>query len=160
MHLIWAAVLWVTYKNFLIPPETNYYDQTTVLALIESLLAIFIDGTSIQAGIRTFGVIILAANLRYKYSLLLTPLFIMVVAFYVVVNFWTNFIDFVWNQVIKGMMDEPKYYHDDDMSNSFSFKVHMITLCFLLAFTFGQILVPSIDMFKKVPELLPELYSF
>jgi hypothetical protein len=128
--------------------------------LIESLLAIFIEGTNIQAGIVTFGVIILAANLRYKYSQLLTPLFIMVVAFYVVINFWTNFIDFVWNQVIKGMMDGPKYYHDDDMSNSFSFKLHMITLCFLLAFTFGQILVPSIDMFKKVPELLPELYSF
>ena len=160
MHLIWAATLWVTYKNFLIPPETNYYDQTTVLALIESSIAVLLDGTNIQAGLMTFFVIVVLANMRYKFSRLLTPVILLFVGFYIVLNFWANFIDFFWNQVVKGMMDGPKYYHDDDMSNSFSFKVHMFALCSLLALTFGQILAPSLEVFIKVPELVPELYNF
>jgi hypothetical protein len=62
--------------------------------------------------------------------------------------------------LIKGMLEAKYYYHDDDMLNSFSFKVHMFLLCSLLAFVSSQILLPSFDIFKKVPELLPELFNF
>lgn len=46
------------------------------------------------------------------------------------------------------------------MQNSFSFKVHMFTLCVVLAFVCGQIFLPTVEWVKKVPELLPELFGF
>jgi hypothetical protein len=160
VHVVWTFVLWATFKNFLRPAKESYLNQSSVLAAIEATIAIVLSDASFVPSLSLFLSLILLSNLRYKFSRLLTPWVIFFVVFYLILNFWANLIDFIWNQVFKGMIEAKHYYHDDDMADSFSFKVHMFVLCATLAFVCGQIFLPSIEALKRVPELLPELYNF
>lgn len=160
VHLLWVLALWACFKNFLAPRSDDYVNQNSVLAFIEGFIAIAYVGTNVVVATCLLAGLVLVTNLRHKHSSLVTPLLVFFVVNYVLLNFGANSIDFFWNQVFKGMMDFNQYYHDDDMQNSFSFKVHMLVLCAILAFVCGQIFLPTVGCIAKVPELLPELFGF
>jgi ABC-type multidrug transport system permease subunit len=129
-----------------------------VLAAIESIVAIVLTVPSTSA-LSFFLVLILVFNMRSRFSATMTPALIFFCVFYFTINFCTNVIDWAYKNLLREL-EIRKYYHDDDMSKSFSYKLHMTLLCAIAAFVCGQILMPTVGVIKQVPEMLSELFNF
>jgi hypothetical protein len=104
------------------------------MAAVELLLAhLFVGNT---AGF-IFQSLFLASLMLLKNHKLFVGLFVWI---YLSLNFWVNLTDFIYTGLIK------EYYHDEFFATSFSYKMHQLCLCGILAYVTAQLMMPSPKM--------------
>lgn len=114
------------------------------MASVELILAHLVSG-SLAGG--SLQVLLLCGLLNLARRRIFLAIFVFV---YLNVTLWVNLTDFLFSGLI---MD---YYHDEFFLSSFSYKIHHLALCAIVAFIGSEFMSPS-SISQNKPKVLTHL---
>jgi len=146
-HHLAMFLYWATFKCFLL--DTVTYGKATLdskaqnkqalFAFIESMAGLAIAGCKAPWPYALFVALVLLLHMRCNNSELLNPCLAFFSVYYLSCNFCVNLTDFGWRKMYLGI----EYYHDEEFTMSFSYRVHQFVLFALLAFISAMLLCPG-----------------